>query len=363
MDEVFGKYCRKRPQLKACSDKFLDKMKLCLAEDEKKSLNTVLDLLKELGEFACYKDGDRIAMFVAEEGPACIKAHFEGIKTCINNTLKISPTNSMDSLPSFLNSTKVCDDLAKVQPCIVTELEKCDNTTPANVVDSVFRFIRKRACKSGKQRRNARMKRSAALTPVHIKNLINAYVKYTKAKCKVHKGQEEITKLEESLNKTQVCVVNYVKQNVLLLVSPEDLKEKVLECSEDFITASENCLPEKEKYYPKFSQEIMSGLVDLLFKYKQNFTTSSWNTEVQMCFQNFKYTTNRQTILKCFDDDLLEKNTEYTKEYVCQRLSEASKCATKVITDLCVQDITVNEFKNEFEKVFKKPCESVNEEK
>lgn len=61
MDEVFGKYCKKRPEFKKCVDKFLEKLKLCLIDDERKNLETVLNLIKELGEFACYKDGDRIA--------------------------------------------------------------------------------------------------------------------------------------------------------------------------------------------------------------------------------------------------------------------------------------------------------------
>ncbi|XP_045474734.1 uncharacterized protein LOC123680732 [Harmonia axyridis] len=357
MDEVFGKYCKKRPEFKKCVDKFLEKLKLCLIDDEKKNLETVLNLIKELGEFACYKDGDRIAMFVAEEGPECIKAHVEGIKTCVNNTLKLSTTSTVDSLPTFLNATKVCDDLAKIQPCIVTELEVCDNTTPANVVDSVFRFIRKRACKSGKQRRSVMTKRSLAIAPAHFKSLLDAYVRYTKSKCRLNKGREELKKLEESLSTTKQCVADFLKKNLILLVTPTELKENIVKCSKDFIEASENCLPENEKYYPKFSQEIMSGLVDLVFKYKQNFTSSSWNSEVQLCFQNFKYQTNRQSMLNCFEGDLLEDGSDYTKEYVCKRLRDSSKCVTNVISSLCVQDISVNEFKTEFEYVFKKPCE------
>ncbi|KAK9882641.1 hypothetical protein WA026_022510 [Henosepilachna vigintioctopunctata] len=353
MDEVFGKYCKKRPQLKTCLDKFLEKMKLCLIEDEKNNLNKVLNVLRELGDFACYKDGDRIAMFVAEQGPECIKTHIEGIKTCVNNTLKISPTVSINSLPNFFNGTKICEDMDKVKPCIVTELEKCDNTTPANVVDSVFRFIKKRACKPEKQRRSVLTKRSLADTPNHIKNLLNAYVKYTKSKCLTHRGDKQVVQLLESLNKTQSCIVDYVKTNLLVLLIPENVKDKIEECSKDFIAASEDCLPENEKYYPKFSQQIMGGLVDLMFKYKQNLTMSSWSTEVQSCFQNFKYHNNRQALLKCFEAEVQNTDSDYTKEYVCRRLSNASKCMKNFISSICIEDVAINHFKDEFEKGFR----------
>lgn len=77
---------------------------------------------------------------------------------------------------------------------------------------------------------------------------------------------------QETLTSTQQCVTDYVKKNLILFVKPQDLKEKLEECSKDFIEASENCLPEKEKYYPKFSQEVMEGLIDMFFRNKQNFT-------------------------------------------------------------------------------------------
>lgn len=34
-------------------------------------------------------------------------------------------------------------DIQNLQQCIVTELEKCEEPTPANIVDSLFRFVRK----------------------------------------------------------------------------------------------------------------------------------------------------------------------------------------------------------------------------
>lgn len=61
MDEVFGKYCKKRPQIRACIQKGIDAVTPCLDDNEKSALNITLNILKELGEFVCYRDGDRIA--------------------------------------------------------------------------------------------------------------------------------------------------------------------------------------------------------------------------------------------------------------------------------------------------------------
>lgn len=61
MDEVFGKYCAKTPTIKACVKNFTDSLGECLDSGEKNTLNTTLEVLKKLGEFLCYNDGDRLA--------------------------------------------------------------------------------------------------------------------------------------------------------------------------------------------------------------------------------------------------------------------------------------------------------------
>lgn len=45
-------------------------------------------------------------------------------------------------------------DLSKVQTCVVAELEKCKDSTPANIVDALFRFIKKSACDDKKPKRS-----------------------------------------------------------------------------------------------------------------------------------------------------------------------------------------------------------------
>lgn len=61
MDEVFGKYCNKRPQLKECIKKTTDAAEPCMEEAEKQALNVTEHILEKIGDFVCYNDGDRIA--------------------------------------------------------------------------------------------------------------------------------------------------------------------------------------------------------------------------------------------------------------------------------------------------------------
>jgi hypothetical protein len=61
MDEVFGKYCAKRSKVVTCVNSFISNLRPCLNAEENKALNVTLDILKQLGEFLCYRDGDRIA--------------------------------------------------------------------------------------------------------------------------------------------------------------------------------------------------------------------------------------------------------------------------------------------------------------
>lgn len=44
-------------------------------------------------------------------------------------------------------------DLEDLRHCVVKQLENCENSTPANIIDSLFKFIRKNACKTKQKRR------------------------------------------------------------------------------------------------------------------------------------------------------------------------------------------------------------------
>ncbi|KAJ8920154.1 hypothetical protein NQ315_011814 [Exocentrus adspersus] len=147
MDEVFGKYCKKWPSIYSCFDNVTATARLCMDDKEEKAFNKSQKILNELQEFMCFKDGDRLAMFVAEGGVECVQEQKEGVQNCINSTVGTRIPDSEDfsvtNLPTFLFSAKDCQDFDKIRVCVNNELEKCKDSTPANIVDAFFKFLKK----------------------------------------------------------------------------------------------------------------------------------------------------------------------------------------------------------------------------
>jgi len=146
LDTVFRKYCRKSPQFQDCINNFTLLIEPCLNEEEKENKNLLQNIADSILKFVCYKEGDRIALFIAEGGPECISANQEAIHNCANKTItKNLPkeTLSVDNLPSLVFGEEQCRDMADLQICVVKALETCSEPTPANIVDSMFNFVRK----------------------------------------------------------------------------------------------------------------------------------------------------------------------------------------------------------------------------
>lgn len=79
---------------------------------------TVIKIFTNLLNFVCHKDGDQIALFVAEKGPECFKAKQNKLIECVNSTFSkyATPENekrfknitSATVLPEFIISTDQC---------------------------------------------------------------------------------------------------------------------------------------------------------------------------------------------------------------------------------------------------------------
>ncbi|KAF7282127.1 hypothetical protein GWI33_003138 [Rhynchophorus ferrugineus] len=147
MDVVFAKYCKKWPEVYACVENVTLIVRQCLTETEEKSFNKTLTIIDELKEFMCFKDGDRLAMFVAEGGVECVQEQQNGITECLNSTFgeKVSDIDdlSASTLPIFAFTSESCEDFDKLRLCVNDVLEKCKDTTPANIVDAFFKFLKK----------------------------------------------------------------------------------------------------------------------------------------------------------------------------------------------------------------------------
>lgn len=146
LDIVFRKYCRKSPQLRYCVSNFTAAIDPCLDPKEKETKRVVTNITDALLSFICFKEGDRIALFIAEGGPDCLSDQKDAIQNCLNSTFgKYVPkeTQSVEDVPSFKLEENECRDINLLQKCVVKELERCKEPTPANIVDSLFNFVRK----------------------------------------------------------------------------------------------------------------------------------------------------------------------------------------------------------------------------
>lgn len=146
LDTVFNKYCRKRNTLLDCVNTFSNAIDPCLDEEEERHKGYGIDVFKNLLNFVCHKDGDQIALFIAEKGPECFQEQKDDLINCVNSTFSgYFKDVDLDTskFPKLVIGPKQCEDFTKLQNCLVTELEQCEESTPANLVESLFRFVRK----------------------------------------------------------------------------------------------------------------------------------------------------------------------------------------------------------------------------
>uniref|UniRef100_A0A1B6HV20 Uncharacterized protein n=1 Tax=Homalodisca liturata TaxID=320908 RepID=A0A1B6HV20_9HEMI len=147
LDVVFKKYCRKSPQLRYCVTNFTEAIEPCLSPEERYMKQTILNITDALIRFICFKEGERIALFIAEGGPECLKDNQDEIMQCFNSTFShYMPKEAavkQEEAPLFQLGEKECRDISKLQQCVVEHLEKCSEPTPSNIVDSLIAYVRK----------------------------------------------------------------------------------------------------------------------------------------------------------------------------------------------------------------------------
>ncbi|WP_248786241.1 DUF1397 domain-containing protein, partial [Escherichia coli] len=76
----------------------------------------------QLVDFVCYKDGDRIALFIAEGGPECFRDKAATIKDCAEN---ITKTVSSVEAAKALSLNEQCGKFDELTTCVVSSLEQC----------------------------------------------------------------------------------------------------------------------------------------------------------------------------------------------------------------------------------------------
>ncbi|XP_014211655.1 27 kDa hemolymph protein-like [Copidosoma floridanum] len=158
LDEVFKKYCEKKPVFKKCLLDFTAAVEPCLDMDEREKKQIVHNITEKILNFVCFKEGNRIALFVAAKGPECFQNKAQAIANCANSTygsfsggsaLPFNPAAGftgipeIKEIPSLSFDEKTCRNMNSFQVCVVNALEGCEDPTPANLLDSIFNYIKK----------------------------------------------------------------------------------------------------------------------------------------------------------------------------------------------------------------------------
>lgn len=151
LDVVFNKYCEKRTDAIESFEVFSAKLLPCLDKDEQESQAVIKRIIQSLLDFVCHKEGDQIALFIAEEGRECLESQSNNIQECLksaistffnNSDIYDNTNNQIKSLPKFVVGETQCGDIQILESCIVRHLEHCTKITPANLIESMFNFIR-----------------------------------------------------------------------------------------------------------------------------------------------------------------------------------------------------------------------------
>lgn len=91
-------------------------------------------------------------MFIAEEGPECFTSKSDELQDCFNVTMGHyfgGEMPSVDNLPTLIIKEEHCYDMDKLEACVSKHLHKCKESTPVNLVESLFKFVRKETpCKN-----------------------------------------------------------------------------------------------------------------------------------------------------------------------------------------------------------------------
>ncbi|XP_068226840.1 27 kDa glycoprotein-like isoform X2 [Palaemon carinicauda] len=142
LDLVFKKYCGRRESLMQCVEDMFAKLDVCMDEQERHDLNITRAAIDAGLDFVCYKDGDRIALFMGEKGGECVKSQRDNIQNCIEE--KVPKVKEIEDDPFSISINELtineenCKKVNTMHQCIVEWTEKCEDSTPSNILDSLI---------------------------------------------------------------------------------------------------------------------------------------------------------------------------------------------------------------------------------
>lgn len=147
LDEVFKKYCREKvPPVRVCLKKFLEVSRECLHKNERQGLNTTLQMVDAAINFTCHNSGDRIALFLAEDGYDCVEEKREKILDCVNNSVPelfhYSKPKTQNNVHFIVFDDENCRKGDMMMNCVEDSLLGCKDPTPSNLVHGMLQAVR-----------------------------------------------------------------------------------------------------------------------------------------------------------------------------------------------------------------------------
>ncbi|XP_046631751.1 27 kDa glycoprotein-like [Daphnia pulicaria] len=149
LDEVFAKYCDQISAIKKCREPVILAMQVCLSDQADQDLEIFDEAISAAVDFMCYKGGERIAIFMSENGTDCFLSNIDNIATCLNGSLP-ELENAIKGIQT--TNTSMFDDTncgleTKMKACVINGLKTCSDPTPANVVEGLIdSMIKKTPC-------------------------------------------------------------------------------------------------------------------------------------------------------------------------------------------------------------------------
>uniref|UniRef100_A0A1B0B9B6 Uncharacterized protein n=1 Tax=Glossina palpalis gambiensis TaxID=67801 RepID=A0A1B0B9B6_9MUSC len=132
---VFSEYCRKKVDLTKCIENFSKELTPCLDKNDRELQKDSMRMIGKLFQFLCLNNGNQIALFITNGGPECVERHYKDIDKCIKPHIK-----EFDRPPFTIKKCKNVNDMEK---CILNKLNTCPNKTAANIVQGLFRHMKK----------------------------------------------------------------------------------------------------------------------------------------------------------------------------------------------------------------------------
>ncbi|XP_022123654.2 27 kDa hemolymph protein [Pieris rapae] len=139
VDEVFKKYCDKKPAFKSCMTGLFNGVYPCLSADVRGHLDSDNNATDRFLDFICHNDGERIALFIAEDGVGCFNEKEDEIIACVGNLRK---NIDAEEEVRHMSIDSFCNRLTAFTSCTVSSLENCSSPTPSNMAESLFKYVK-----------------------------------------------------------------------------------------------------------------------------------------------------------------------------------------------------------------------------